>query len=169
MAGRKPKVTGSGHRTKKEKSAYEEMTESLRTPSTMPCPKWLTKQGQQIFRKLKKQYNEMPGNPLCNLDITPLAVLANAMDIYIEAHKEFVEGGSQLTVTQISKGSEKEVINPLVKTMNEQAAIVAKLSDQLCLTPIGRMRMGVNASKTPKDEFLDIFNDPDENEDVDDG
>lgn len=90
-------------------------------------------------------------------------------DIYIEAHKEFVEGGSQLTVTQISKGSEKEVINPLVKTMNEQAAIVAKLSDQLCLTPIGRMRMGVNASKTPKDEFLDIFNDPDENEDVDDG
>ena len=53
--------------------------------------------------------------------------------------------------------------------MNEQAAIVAKLSDQLCLTPIGRMRMGVNASKTPKDEFLDIFNDPDENEDVDDG
>ena len=169
MAGTKPKPNGTKHRTKKELESMKEMDKSLRTPSNMPCPKWLTKEGQQIFRKLKKRYNEMPGNPLCNLDITPLAVLANAMDIYIKAHTQFVEGGSRLTVIQVSKGSAKEVINPLVKTMNEQAAIVSKLSDQLCLTPIGRMRMGVNAAKTPKDDFLDIFNDQDETDEVDDG
>ena len=102
-----------------------------------------------------KLYKQMDARILNDLDVTALAMYAEAVAMYQTAQKQWVQ---VQTLVSSNKASQK-LLDKIRTIMNDQVKVVTTLSEQLCLTPVGRARMGVAVAKfgLKEEKSLDDF------------
>ncbi len=158
MAGRLPKVSEAQDKKSLKKSNAElerrqSVEKSMTVVDKLACPKDMTEEAQKIWKGLMKLYKKMDAKILCDLDKHSLRMYCETYALYLKTQK---------AVQDLSEDSEsfldKDFQN-LVKTMNKQCEVCTNLAEKLCLTPIGRARMGVAVAKfgLKEEKSLDDF------------
>lgn len=161
-AGRKPTVNPVGHRTKAEKEPREQARVALQTSRTLKCPNYLTDLAKKEWRRTMRLYNQMDASILCDLDVAALVMYCEAWAIYRTAQDQW----AKLQVVASTNPSAQALIDKTIDTMNKQTAVISKLAEQLCLTPVGRARMGMNPTQRKAgDKLLELLNDDGDDED----
>lgn len=154
-AGRKPSLNPAGHRTKAEMEPRERALNGLRTTNTLKCPTYLTEQAKKEWRRTMRLYNQMEASILCDLDIAALVMYCEAWAIYKAAQEKWVQLGTVVSTNPAAQA----VIDQTIETMNRQTAVICKLAEQLCLTPVGRAKMGMNPTrKKAGEKLLELLN-----------
>lgn len=117
------------------------MEEKMRTKSVLKCPSHLSKEAKREWHRVIRLYREMEVDILNDLDIQPLAMYCEAVAIYSKAKETW----NTYQKVVVANPEAQRVIDKCFSTMEKQTAIVSKLSEQLCITPVGRARMGIHA------------------------
>lgn len=136
---------------KKSNEELEERKESwnkLKTTSILRVPTHLTPEAKKEWRRVMKLYNQMEVDILSDLDRQALIMYCEATAIYKKAQETWSK--LQQVVTPNRDG--QRMLDDTFRIMERQTKLITSLSDQLCLTPVGRARMGMNATKA-KDEI----------------
>lgn len=174
MKGAKPKPAAlrdpkESKVSKKDHQKRLDMEKALRgnDPKLRP-PKWLSKEGKKEFRRLIKIYKSLPVQILSDLDTTMLAQYCQAYSVYQSAMKKREKLMDQ-EFSIDSKTDESQIDfedridreqQKLVTRMNSQTKIMNKLSEALCITPVGRARMGIMVThKTTTDKKVEELRD----------
>lgn len=153
MAGRNARpialVDYDNHRTKKEIEARE-AGEPKGCTANLTVPKHLSNDAKKEWRRVVKLYRQLDQEVLNDLDVGILACYCESVALYNAASVRMQN--EPLTVLT-DKG---EVVNPLLKIMDKQSANIKAYGEQLCLTPVGRARMGIaNAKKEVESDPLE--------------
>ena len=158
MGGRLPKVSEAQDKKSLKKSNAEleqrqSVEKSMTVVDKLSCPKDMTKEAQKIWKGLMKLYKQMDAKILCDLDKHSLRMYCETYALYLKTQKQ-VEDLSDDSEVFLNKGFQN-----LVKTMNKQCEVCTNLAEKLCLTPIGRARMGVAVAKfgLKEEKSLDDF------------
>ncbi len=169
MKGRKPKnevkTENSHNYTKAELEAREQARKSHKAvPDGLSCPKVLKDpKAQAEWKRLMPLYRKLGVDVLNDLDVKTLMAYCNSVAIYERAMEQFEEEGCEVTVIKLDKyNNEIATQNPLIKIMNEQGTLIARYAEILCLSPVGRIRMGKVPSKEKKESkggFDSLFED----------
>lgn len=150
------------HLTKKEieeRQSKEEELKKLKKDKIRP-PTWLGKRAKKIFRDIVKELNEI--DILANIDNYNLAILANAMEKYIECTIEL--NSDTLTIEHVNKkGFTTVQKNPLITIQLDYASLIRSSSSDFGLTPSARLKIIENNTpiededeKEFKKEFEDV-------------
>lgn len=164
MSGRKKssvaalKAAGNkAHKTKKEieeRKNSEEKLKELPKDKIRP-PTWLNTQSKKIFKSIVKELAAV--DLLANIDVFPLAVLADAFEKYIRVTTMLDEADIMVKFTNKS-GATNTVENPLVRTQIKYAELIKKYSNEFGLTVASRLKViSVNSNSGPGDDFDDDF------------
>lgn len=163
MTGRKPLpaklLTPEGHhKSEGEIKARQEVEEGIQTKATLRCPAYLSVEAKGEWRRLMALYKTMKTSILCDLDIQLIVMYCEAVAIYKKAQETWVKYQQLVASNELYQIT----IDRCLSIMNKQSTIVRGISEQLCLTPVGRARMGMNAAKVTKVNPLeDLFGDDD--------
>ena len=82
------------------------------------------------------------------MDVTLLAAYCENVAIFKEAETRYQEE----PLTQRDAESGKWIESPYLKILDNAAKNIMKAAEQLCLSPVGRARMGVLAAKKQRAE-----------------
>lgn len=148
MAGRKPTVAGLIDKTKHKKSQSDidrrvKNEKSMQVSAALRCPKHLSDGGKREWRRIMALYRKMEAHILSDLDRNALIAYCEAVSIYNEAQKKWKD----LNAVVSSDQKVQRILDKIITTMEKQSAIIFKFSEQLCLTPIGRAKMGLHMPK----------------------
>jgi P27 family predicted phage terminase small subunit len=133
-----------------ELEAREESWNKLQTTKILKVPKYLTDEAKKEWRRVMKLYNQMEADILSDLDQQALIMYCEATAIYKKAQEQW----AKLNQVATPNPDGQRLIDNILKTMERQSKIISSLSEQLCLTPVGRARMGMNATKIEEDDPL---------------
>lgn len=147
LSGRKP-IPGELIDPKKSKQSKDEIDKrrlienSLKTTSKLSCPGHLSDDAKKEWRRIMRLYKQMESSILCDLDQTALSMYCEAVAIYKKAQTTWCK------VQQVlgANAKSQDVIDKCLDVMNRQIKVVSSLAEQLCLTPVGRARMGLMKS-----------------------
>lgn len=158
MDGRKPKPAALTDAKKsklnvKRVEQRKEAEKNLQTTSRLNCPNYLTKEAQKEWRRIMKLYRKMEVSILNDLDIPALVMYCEAVSIYKEAQSKWKEINK---VVSTNRDSQK-IIDKVKKTMDTESEVICKLAEQLCITPLGRARIGIASALKPKGPTLKDF------------
>ncbi len=149
-------------RTKDEFAKRVHAEESLKTTARLSCPKTLSPLGQKEWRRVMKLYRKMDADILNDLDVAALTMYCEAWAIYRAAQDEWRK---YQKVASTNKTAQK-LIDKIRTTMNEQTKVITALSEQLCLTPVGRARMGIGMAKHDNSSaVIDLLSGSDDGDD----
>lgn len=151
-AGRKPYAIAPEKSSNEEKEKRIETQQNLQTTAKLSVPKHLSDRAKKEWRRTMKLYGQMETKILMDLDRTALIMYCEAYAAYAIAH-EFWTTTLQCTVIS-SNPKTQSVIDKTLAIMEKQTNIVNKLAEQLCLTPVGRTRMGITPEKEKTNAFL---------------
>lgn len=126
--------------TKKELQAREEGEPSGCSDLLEP-PEELEGAALTEWNRVVKLYRELNSKILNDLDISVLAAYCESVAVYKKAQREYKKGALVIK----DEGRIKE--NPFLKIMRLEGQNIARYAEQLCLSPVGRARMGVIAAK----------------------
>lgn len=148
LSGRKPTpatlIDPIEHKKSKEDlNARIEIEESLKASSKLSCPKYLSDQAKKEWRRVVRLYRSLESDLLCDLDISALAIYCEAWAIYRKAQETW----AKYTQVVAANPEAQRVLDKCFLIMEKQSRIINNISEQLCLTPVGRARMGMMASK----------------------
>lgn len=133
-----------------ELAAREESWEKLKTTSILRAPKHLTPEAKKEWKRVMKLYNLMEVDILSDLDQQALIMYCEATAIYKKAQEQW----AKLNQVATPNPDGQKLIDSIFRIMEKQSRIISSLSEQLCLTPVGRARMGMNATKMEEDDPL---------------
>lgn len=133
-----------------ELAAREESWEKMKTTKVLRVPKHLTPEAKKEWRRVMKLYNLMEVDILSDLDQQALIMYCEATAIYKKAQEQW----AKLQQVATTNPDGQKLIDNIFRTMERQTKIISSLSEQLCLTPVGRARMGMNATKAEDDDPL---------------
>lgn len=154
-SGRKPSFEAPPHASNEEKEAREESRKALMTTSRLACPNYLTDLAKKEWRRILKLYKSMDADILCDLDVAALVMYCEAWSVYKTAQDQW----SKLTTVASTNPAAQALIDKTLDVMNKQTSVMSKLAEQLCLTPVGRARMGMNPTRQKAgDKLLELFN-----------
>lgn len=126
-------------RSKENIETRKSTEQSLQTSDSLFCPPYLSPVAKKEWRRLMRLYRQMEKKILSDLDITALAIYCEAYAIYMKAHEFWVKNP-----IVVSKNEEdQKVLDKSFLIMQKQSTIMYRFSEQLCLTPVGRARMGM--------------------------
>ena len=153
--GRKPMppslVDNKTHKkNSQEIKEREESWEKLKTTKILRVPRHLTPEAKKEWRRVMKLYNLMEADILSDLDQQALIMYCEATAIYKKAQEQWAK--LQQVATPNPDG--QKLIDSILRTMERQSKIISSLSEQLCLTPVGRARMGMNPTKVEEEDPL---------------
>lgn len=158
-------------KNEKDLDCRKAVEKSFQVVDKLSCPSYLSPLAKKEWKRVMKLYKQMDARILNDLDVTALAMYAEAVAMYQTAQKQWVQ---VQTLVSSNKASQK-TLDKIRTIMNDQVKVVTTLSEQLCLTPVGRARMGVAVAKfgLKKEKTLDDFfekfgEDDDEEENQDD-
>lgn len=146
-----PKPSALSKRQTSEKKEQERIEKNLVSESKIVMPSTLTEGAKKEWRRIMKLFKGLPVNIISALDLTNLIVYCEAVAVYMIAQKTWAKMG---TVVSLDEKTQK-VINKTLVTMRVQGDIIRKLSTELCLSPLGRARMGVNPADKENIDPLD--------------
>ena len=151
MKGRKPIPASliSVDTHKKSKTSILSRQENERRlavqTTNLRVPSYLTDEAKKEWRRVMKLYKQMDGTILSDLDLQALTIYCEAVSIYKKAHEVWAK---HLQVVNVNEDAQK-IIDKTFKTMQTQSQIIYRFSEQLCLTPVGRARMGMAKKDEP--------------------
>lgn len=146
-SGPKPKPKAYDHASNAEKEAREEGLKGLKSGAKLSCPGYLTDPAKKEWRRIMRLYRQMESDILSDLDVTALVMYCEAVAMWQTAQKDW----AKLQATVSTNPTAQAVIDKTIRTMNKQTEVISRLSEQLCLTPVGRIRMGMGlAAKKEK-------------------
>lgn len=171
MKGRKPKSelkTDNTHYTKAQLEARSRAKSSHKqVPDGLSCPKVLVDPiAKAEWKRIMPLYRKMDIDVLNDLDVPTLIAYCMAYALYIHAVEEWNADPRIKIEVYNDKGQVVKVQqNPVLKTFNEQGTLIAKYAEVLCLSPVGRLRMGKVPPKKkeePKHGFDSLYDDEDD-------
>ena len=157
-------------KNEKDLDCRKAVEKSFHVVDKLSCPSYLSPLAKKEWKRVMKLYKQMDARILNDLDVTALAMYAEAVAMYQTAQKQWVQ---VQTLVSSNKASQK-LLDKIRTIMNDQVKVVTTLSEQLCLTPVGRARMGVAVAKfglkeeKSLDDFFAKFGE-DDNEDENQG
>ena len=170
MAGRKPKINVVQevyHETKEHKEAREMATPICETQEFVP-PSSLTDKELIIWNELVKIIKSVQGSYISDADIMTMEVYCKAKAEYDKACKEWSKSPKMYIQVDIGgfdrDGQPKTAlkINPAYTIKKDFSNIMLKYLDQLGISPLGRAKQGIRATRSKierdKDELMEIFN-----------
>lgn len=152
MAGRKPKLTIVGddnktlHKTKEELEIREKALPKGCVDDLTP-PEHLSAVAREEWERVVELYRQLDNAIVNNLDMNTLAAYCECVSVYREAEIKYQ---TLPLVTQDGKG--RYVENPYLAIMRKEGLNILRYSEQLCLTPVGRARMGMATVKGKKEQ-----------------
>lgn len=163
MTGRKPTpaslIDAAEHkRSTDEIDARNDAEQRLKTKATLKCPSHLSDEAKKEWRRLIRLYRSMEADILCDLDLQSLVMYCEATAIYKKAQEIWTKYTSVVAINPDAQ----RVLDKCFAVMEKQARLISGLSEQLCLTPVGRARMGMNAAKSSKPSALETLFDEDD-------
>jgi P27 family predicted phage terminase small subunit len=156
MPGRNPTPAAliDAGKHKKSKADIEKrarVEEQIRgTTSLLWCPTHLTPEAKREWRRVMKLYKSLDVNILSDLDQTALIMYVEARAIYMKAHETW----SKYQTVVAGNPEAQRYLDKAITTMERQTKIINTLADQLCLTPVGRAKMGMMQLDTGKSSAL---------------
>lgn len=154
--GRKPiPISVLNEDTKKGMSKNRQKTrqnfEIGQCEETFKPPKGLSKGAKKEWNRIIRLYRQLDRKVLNDLDQMLLASYCESAAIYKAAEEAY----QQAPLIDLENGKE----NPYLRIMWREGANIAKYAEQLCLSPVGRARMGVLAAKKEEeaDPTADFF------------
>ena len=152
-------------KSNKEIELREKAETSLQVTDKLKCPKDMTEESQKIWRGLMKLYKQMDAKILCDLDKHSLRMYCETYALYLKTQAEI----ESMIGTSPTIFLDKQ-FQSLIRTMNKQCEVCTNLAEKLCLTPIGRARMGIASAKMSLkeektlDDFFSKFDESEESE-----
>lgn len=145
--GRKPQLSvvidnETGRRTKAVMDARK-AGEVTGASSKLTPPRELSKAAKKEWRRVVKLYRQLDAEVINDLDVNLLAAYCENVAIFKEAETRYQEE----PLAKWSAEDQKWVESPYLKIMDGAAKNIMKAAEQLCLSPVGRARMGVLAAK----------------------
>ena len=148
--GRKPRpfsvVDNKKNRYTKQEMQAREAAEPKGCSDMLEPPDELEGAALTEWNRVVKIYRELDSKILNDLDIATLSAYCESVAIYKQAQREYKKGSLVIK----DEGRIKE--NPYLRIMRLEGANIAKYAEQLCLSPVGRARMGVMAAKKEVDD-----------------
>lgn len=145
-SGRKPVpiavLDNTKSRNVKADIEAREKNEPRGASAKLTPPKGLSENAKKEWKRLIKLYKQLDAEILNDLDLGILACYCESWAVFVEAQKHWQTG--ELYYTD-KKGERRE--NPWIKIMDREGQNIAKYGEQLCLTPVGRARMGIAKAK----------------------
>lgn len=139
---------GKAERASRE--AQESKLKVSRADLTAP-PDFLSESAQAEFMRVVRESEAI--GIIDNLDLTVLALYANAWDEYIRCTEYIREHGP--TVVQATANGDKEVISPWVNAQEKYAKQIFTCSSKLGLAVTDRLKLVVPAAEeAPENKFL---------------
>lgn len=118
--------------------------------ASLKMPEDLSEGAKAEWKRIIDIYDGSNAKILNDLDIQAMRIYCEHTSLYNKAAAAMGNLPSILASTPESQ----RIINNITKTMNDSAKVIMSYSEQLCLTPIGRAKMGyasVRGSKKKKD------------------
>jgi P27 family predicted phage terminase small subunit len=156
--GRKPALTVIGgrrpHRSKDEVQARTD-AEPKGCKASFKVPREMSPDARKEWRRVVALYKQLDSEVLNDLDLSVLAAYCESVAIYRKAQLEY----QKFPLYGQDPKTKQVMENPYIKIMNREGQNMARYAEQLCLSPVGRARMGLAKSKAgdssdPMDEVL---------------
>lgn len=156
--GRKPALTIIGgrrpHRSNEEVQARAN-AEPKGCKALFKVPREMSPDARKEWRRVVALYKQLDTEVLNDLDLSVLAAYCESVAIYRKAQMEY----QKFPLYGQDPKTKLMMENPYIKIMNREGQNMARYAEQLCLSPVGRARMGLtkgkkNAEQTPMQEFL---------------
>lgn len=106
-------------------------------------PRELSKAAKSEWRRVVKLYRQLDHEVINDLDLNLLAAYCESVAVYKAAETRYQEE----PLAKYDWEGAKWVENPYLKIMDNASKQIMKAAEQLCLSPVGRARMGVLAAK----------------------
>ena len=150
-AGRKPhlsvlKDNAKDRHTKAELEARADAEVSGAAAKLKP-PRELTKAAKTEWRRVVKLYRQLDHEVINDLDINLLAAYCESVAVYKAAETKY----ESEPLAKFDYDGMKWIENPYLKIMDAASKQIMKAAEQLCLSPVGRARMGVLAAKKERE------------------
>jgi len=146
LTGRKPSLTvlegKRTHRTAKE-NKIRAASEPKGCDAFFTPPAEISADAKKEWDRIVGLYKQLNSEVLNDLDLSVLAAYCEAVAIYKKAEAEY----QKIPIVVKDTGTGKVIENPFLKIMNKQGFYIAKYAEQLCLSPVGRARLGVAKAK----------------------
>jgi P27 family predicted phage terminase small subunit len=118
-------------------------------------PEELSKGALKEWVRVVALYSQLDSEVLNDLDVSVLSAYCESVAIYKKAQKEY----QKLPLFGQDPKTKQSMENPFLKIMNREGQNMARYAEQLCLSPVGRARMGLakekkEAEQDPMDEVL---------------
>lgn len=144
--GRKPRplklVDNGKNRNTKDTIESRKNGEPAGCSDKLKPPKALTPEARKEWKRVVKLYRQLDTSIINDLDISMLTAYCESVAIYRKAEVEY-QTGQLIYLSADGKPSE----NPYITIMRREGQNMIKYAEQLCLSPVGRARMGVAAAK----------------------
>lgn len=134
-------VSDGSRKTKAEISARAN-AEPGGCSSLLVPPSNLSNAARVEWDRLIELYKQLDTNVINDLDINLLVAYCESAAIYKAAQEKYTTGD-----LVVYNGSGTPIESPYLTIMRKEAASIVKYSEQLCLSPVGRARMGLAAVK----------------------
>lgn len=145
---RNPNLTvlgnGDGKRPHRSKSELQTRADAEPTgaEALLKPPKELSKEARKEWHRVVRLYRQLDAEIINDLDMAMLSNYCENVAIYKAAQLAY---RSEPLVYTDNNGKQFE--NPNLRIMDTAGKAIARAADQLCLSPVGRARMGVLAAK----------------------
>lgn len=144
--GRKPKlslVVGERlHSSHEEQDARAE-NQPTGCDAKFDPPEELSKGALKEWVRVVALYSQLDSEVLNDLDQGVFVAYCETVAVFKEAQREY----QKLPLFGRDKESQQRIENPYVRIMDRAGQSIAKYAEQLCLSPVGRARMGIAKSK----------------------
>lgn len=131
--------------TKAEMQARAE-AEPTGAEAKLRPPKELSKVARAEWRRVVRLYRQLDAEVINDLDLSLLATYCENVAIYKAAEAEY----QNERLARFDYEHMKWIENPYLKIMDTAGKNIARAAEQLCMSPVGRARMGVLAAKKAK-------------------
>lgn len=147
---RPPKPLALIDNSKAHKTAAELEGRKANTPSSgqkkkLKCPSGMSEAGAKEWRRIVKLYKEAEKNSgfdfVDDLDESLLASYCESYAVWKGAQRDY----QTLPLVQIVDG--KYIENPYLIVMDREVKKMVSLADKLCLSPVGRAKLGLARTK----------------------
>lgn len=148
--GRKPKPSAIQDR-REHRSIREIQARKANEPqgcdANFRAPSELSEEAKREWRRLVKLYRQLEQPVLNDLDLSILAAYCESVAIYRKAQADYQSPPWNGQLVGKLPGSNTISENPYLRIMTREGQSMAKYAEQLCLSPVGRARMGLAKAK----------------------
>ena len=151
--GRKPKLTLVQDKVPHRSNAYlaaRKNNEPSGCAANFKPPAELSKGARKEWRRIIELYKQLDSGILNDLDMALLSAYCESVAMYKEAQNGYQAPPFNGSLVSMKNGILIE--NPFMKIMTREGQNIAKYAEQLCLSPVGRARMGVAKTKNGEND-----------------